>query len=107
VMINIAERFLSPGLNQENRATNPKWNLHRQPKSVNITIDKIKQLPRRSKTGIAGYDALGILVVECVNDGSQVKLITSPPAPQVQDNYHYATMIDRLRGIYDTRFAQI
>lgn len=107
VMVNIAERFLSPGLNQENRDSNPKWNLHRQPKSVNITIDKIKQLPRRSKTGIAGYDALGIVVVECANDGSQVKLLTTPPAPQVQDNYHYATMIDRLRGIYDTRFAQI
>jgi hypothetical protein len=107
VMINIAEQFLSPDLNKENRVQNPKWSTHSQPKSVNITIDKIKQLPRRSKTGIPGYDALGILVVECVNDGSPVRIHTAPPAPQAQDNYHYATMIDRLRGIYDTRFAQI
>jgi hypothetical protein len=107
VMINIAERFLSPDLNKENRVSNPKWSTHPQPKSVNITIDKVKQLPRRSKTGIAGYDAIGIVVVECVNDGSPVRLHAAPPAPQAQDNYHYATMIDRLRGIYDTRFAQI
>jgi hypothetical protein len=86
VMVNIAERFLSPDLNKENRVSKPKWSLHPQPKSVNITIDKVKQLPRRSKTGIAGYDALGIVVVECVNDGSQVKLHTAPPAPQAQDN---------------------
>jgi hypothetical protein len=85
-MVNIAERFLSPDLNKENRVSKPKWSLHPQPKSVNITIDKVKQLPRRSKTGIAGYDALGIVVVECVNDGSQVKLHTAPPAPQAQDN---------------------
>ena len=107
VMINMAERFLSPDLNKENRISNPKWSTHPQPKSVNITIDKIKQLPRRSKTGITGYDALGIVLVECINDGSPVRLHTAPPAPQPQDNYNYTAMIDRLRGIYDTRFAQI
>jgi hypothetical protein len=72
-----------------------------------ITIDKVKQLPRRSKTGIAGYDAIGMVVLSCMNDGSPVSLYTAPPAPQPQDNYHYTTMIDRLRGIYDTRFAQM
>ncbi len=107
VMINIADRFLSSDLNKENRATNPNWSTHRQPKSVDITLAKIKQLPRRSQTGVAGYDALGILVVDCVNDGSPVTLHTTTPAPQAQDTYHYTTMIDRLRGIYDTRFAQI
>jgi hypothetical protein len=107
VMINIADRFLSSDLNKENRTDNPKWSTHRQPKSVEITLEKVKQLPRRSKTGIGGYDAIGIVVVECVNDGSAVLLHTSHPAPQTQDNYHYATMIDRLRGIYDTRFSQI
>ena len=106
-MINIADWFLSPDLNKANRAANPDWSAHKQPRSVEITIDKVKQLPRRAKTGIAGYDAIGILVIECVNDGSPVKLHLTAPAPQPQDNYHYATMIDRLRGIYETRFAQI
>ncbi len=107
VMINIAETFLSPDLNKKNRKSDPDWSTHAQPKSVEITIDKVKQLPRRSKTGIAGYDALGIVVIDCVNDGSKVKLHTKAPAPQPQDNYHYTTMIDRMRGLYDTRFAQI
>ena len=107
VMINIANRFLSPDLNKGNRVAHPQWSTHPQPKSVAITIDKVKQLPRRSMTGIAGYDALGIVVVECINDGSPVVLYTAPPAPQAQDNYHYAAMLDRLRGIYETRFAQI
>lgn len=107
VMINIAETFLSPDLNKKNRRTDPDWSTHTQPKSVEITIDKVKQLPRRSKTGIAGYDALGIVVIDCVNDGSKVTLHTKVPAPQPQDNYHYTTMIDRMRGLYDTRFAQI
>jgi hypothetical protein len=106
VMINIADRFLSSDLNKTNRRTSPVWSTHPQPKSVEITIDKVEQLPRRSQTGIPGYDALGIVVVDCVNDGSPVILHTAPPAPQERDIYHYTAMIDRLRGIYETRFAQ-
>jgi hypothetical protein len=107
VMINIAEDFLSPDLNKKNRESEPVWSGHEQPKSVEITIEKVKQLPRRSQTGIAGYDALAVVVVDCINDGSPVRLHSRAPAPQPGDTYHYAAMIDRLRGIYDTRFAQI
>lgn len=107
VMVNIAERFLSPDLNKKNRAADPEWSRHEQPKSVDITIEKVKQLPRRSRTSDQGYDALCIVVVECANDGSPVELHTTHPAPQPGNTYHYAAMIDRLRGIYDTRFLQI
>lgn len=107
VMINIAERFLSSDLNKANRATAPQWSTHPQPKSVDITLAKVKQLPRRSATGAVGYDALGIVVVDCVNDGSPVRYHSKPPAPQAQDNYHFATLINRLQVLYDTRFAQI
>lgn len=107
VMINMAESFLSPDLNKQNRASHPVWSTHDQPKCVNITIDKVKQLPRRSKTGISGYDALAIVVVDCRNDGSAVALQTKEPAAQPQDAYYYASMIDRLQGIYAARFAQV
>jgi hypothetical protein len=107
VMINSAERFLSPDLNKGNRVQQRVWSEHDQPKSVEITIDKVKQLPRRSRTGIPGYDALAIVVVDCANDGSPVSLQTGPPAPQPADTYHYASMIDRLAAIYAVRFAQI
>jgi hypothetical protein len=107
VVINIADSFLSPDLNKKNRRSDPIWSAHDQPRSVEITINKVKQLPRRSKMGIPGYDALGIVVVDCRNDGSAVRLHTGRPAPQPQDTYHYAAMIDRLQTIYATRFAQL
>jgi len=107
VMVNAAEKFLSPDLNKKHRASDPEWSTHDQPKSVSIVIDKVKQLPRRSKPGMDGYDALSIVVIDCANDGSKVGVVTKPSAPQPQDVYHYASMIDRLRGLYDTRFAQV
>jgi hypothetical protein len=107
VMINIAERFLSPGRNLQIRTAAPIWNRHKQPKSTEITVNKVEQLPRRAQTGVPGYDALGIVVVDCANDGSPVMLHSAPPAPGPGDIHHYVMMLDRLRGIYDTRFAQI
>jgi len=107
VMVNIAEHYLSPDLNKKHRATDPEWSTHRQPKDAEITVAKVAQLPRRSKTGDQGYDALAIVVVSCINDGSSVTLFDGPPAPRPGENYHYAAMIDRLSAIYATRFKDI
>lgn len=107
VAVNAASRFLSPGINTPFDAHNLRWNHHKQPKSVAITVEKIKQLPRRSKPGSEGYDALAITVIDCANDGSLVSLHHGAPAPQPRDTYHYASMIDRLQGLYDTRFAHL
>jgi hypothetical protein len=107
VMINISRRFLSPDLNKHGRRSSPEWSTHEQPKSVDITISKLRQLPRRSKTGVAGYDALSIAIVDCVNDGSPVRLHKQKPAPQPGETYHYDSMIDRLAGIYAARFSQV
>lgn len=62
---------------------------------MNIAIGKVRQLVRRSK------------VVDCPDEGAEVRLVAKPPAPQPHDVYHYSSMIDRLRGLYDTRFAQV
>jgi hypothetical protein len=107
VAINAASRFLSPGKNSPYDAGNLRWNDHKIPGVVTKTIDKVKQLPRRSKPGEVGYDALSIVVIDCANDGSAVSLVSAPVGPPPQDTYHYASMIDRLRGLYDTRFAQV
>ncbi|CCV15046.1 hypothetical protein [Mesorhizobium sp. STM 4661] len=106
-MVNIADHYLSPDLNKKNRVTDPDWSQHKQPRDAQLAIDKIKQLPRRSKAGDVGYDALSIVVVDMPNDGSLVKLIKSPPAPQHGDIYYYDTMIARLSGIYATRFKDL
>jgi hypothetical protein len=106
-MVNIATRYLSPDLNKQNRALQPMWSTHDQPRDAQLAIDKVGQLPRRSRTGDAGYDALSIVVIECTNDGSRVTLVEKPPAPQAGDIYHYASMIDRLSHIYATRFKDL
>jgi hypothetical protein len=106
-MVNIAQRYLSPDLNKRNRDSDPEWSTHAQPRSAQLAIDKIKQLPRRSKVGDTGYDALAIVVIDMVNDGSPVSIESAPPAPQPGDIHHYDTMIARLSGIYATRFKDL
>lgn len=104
VMVNIAKNYLSPDLNKKNRDTDPEWSIHKQPRDAQLAIEKALQLPRRSKTGDVGYDALSIVVISSTNDGSPVELISDAPAPQRGDIYHYESMIDRLGHIYSTRF---
>jgi len=106
-MVNIAEHYLSPDLNKKNRANDPEWSRHKQPRDAGLAIEKIKQLPRRSKVGDSGYDGLSIVVIDMPNDGSPVALIETPPAPQMGDIYRYDSMIARLSGIYATRFKDI
>ncbi len=106
-MVNIADRYLSPDLNKRNRIDAPEWSAHDQPRSAQLAIDKVRQLPRRSNVGGMGYDALSIVVVDMVNDGSPVSLVTGPPAPGTGDIYHYDAMISRLSAIYATRFKDL
>jgi len=107
VMINIATRYLSPDLNKKNRQGDPAWSTHNQPRDASLAIEKIRQLPRRSRASDMGYDALAIVVVDCANDGSPVTLVNSPPAPAAADIYHYPLMIDRLNHLYATRFKDL
>ncbi|TCU75272.1 hypothetical protein EDE08_103492 [Bradyrhizobium sp. R2.2-H] len=106
-MVNVAENYLSPDLNKKNRSSDPEWSKHRQPRDAQLAIDKIKQLPRRSKVGDVGYDAISIVVIDMANDGNAVKLIEGPPAPPKGDIYNYDNMIARLSGIYATRFKDL
>ncbi|MFN3720824.1 MAG: hypothetical protein ACK4UW_18165 [Rhizobium rhizophilum] len=106
-MVNIAEHYLSPDLNKKNRASDPEWSKHKQPRDATLAVDKIRQLPKRAKTGDTGYDALAILVIDCRNDGSEVSLVEAAPAPKPGEIYYYDSMIDRLAHIYATRFKDL
>ncbi|WP_370197168.1 hypothetical protein [Aurantimonas sp.] len=107
VMINAADDFLSPGRNDRITTDGPVWNRHRQPRATITAIEKVRELPRRSRLGTTGYDALAIAVVSCRNDGSPVPLVTDPPAPQPGDIDHYDSLIERLTHIYATRFSHL
>lgn len=108
VMLNNASEFLSPGLNKHDLRVNPPVvNHHKQPAATKAVEEKLRELPTRTKTSEEGYDALGIVVVDCVNDGTPVTVVTKPPAPPPSDLYHYDQMVRRAAQIYDTRFASI
>jgi hypothetical protein len=107
VMVNIADRFISSDRNSGREPRDFKWNEHPQPRFVEITMDTIEQLPRRMRSGEDGYDALGVVVVHCLNDGSRVRIHRAAPAPQPDELYHYAAFIGRLRGFYESRFGHL
>jgi hypothetical protein len=94
VMVNLAREFHSPTTNT-GTAT-----IHRQPDVTERVIEKVEELPRRSGPEQPGFDALAIVVVDCANDGTPVKLIEHPPAPGRADIFHYDQMIQRLAGQY-------
>jgi hypothetical protein len=103
VCINAARRYLSPDRNKRPLGE-PTWSDNPQPKSTEITLAKVKEIPRRSKSEGEGYDAIGIILVDFHNDGSPVRIIDAPPAPGHGDIFYYDRMIDRICGAYTTRF---
>ena len=107
-MINSSPTFISPGLNPKGPlvadvvvSTNP------QRRSTEITVAKVRELPKRDRPGTEGFDALGIVVVMCANDGSPVLFDCEPPAPDAHDSDSYDMMIHRLVHQYESRFGHI
>lgn len=108
VMVNFAEHFLSPGRNKfDLRRRRPDISVHSQPGVSERVVEKIHEMPRRTKPGEQGFDALAIVVVDCGNDGSPVRLVERPPAPQPGDIYNYARMIQRAAQAFEARFRTI
>lgn len=110
VMVNMADEFISPGRvgycpHCGHRVV--PVNKHKQPADGAGVIEKVKQLPRRASVKDTGFDALTIVTVDCRNDGSPVKLVTDPPAPQPGDIFHYDQMIARLAQVYESRFPRV
>lgn len=104
-VVNIADTFISPG--RQGRDSAPVVNRHKQPEATESLIAKLRELPRRSSPGESGFDALGIMVIVLVNDGSPVTVHSGPPAPQPGDQDTYASMILRAASLYDYRFSSL
>lgn len=108
VMINVAPEFVSTDLNKwDLTQMPPRRSGHKQPRDAELVVEKMKQIPRRSKLGDNGFDAMAMIAVDCRNDGSPVRLVDGPPSPAQDDIFSYASMISRLGHIYSTRFAQL
>lgn len=104
-IINVADRFISPIINPEYPLTGEKeWSQHNQPKDALGAVNKVSQLPRRTSDDGVGYEGLGIILVDCPNDGSAVEVAAEPEVPE---NYAYDRMITRIANEYDVRFRNI
>jgi hypothetical protein len=103
VMVNIADRFISPELNKSGGAL--RVTQHKQPRATESVIEKVLEIPRRASTSAQGFDALAIVLVECTNDGeTPVRIVETPPAPQSGSPVHYDSMIARVMQLYESRF---
>jgi hypothetical protein len=111
VMINLSEIFVSPDRNRRSLTVDAPAlvSTHHQPHDTIRTLDKISEIRRRSGpgTGRAGFDALGVMLVSMVNDGSPVEVVREPPAPSMTSEYHYDQLIGRAAHLYDASFGQI
>ena len=109
VMINLAETFISPDRNKHDLSSlPPKITTHKQPRAAEAVIQKVREIPRRTKTGDEGFDALAIVVVDCRNDGSPVTVVEArQPAPPPGDIFQYESMIRRVGQLYEARFPRV
>lgn len=107
-LVNVAETFVSPDMNKWSLAENrPHVSRHNQPRDALQIVAKLLELPRRSNARDDGYDALAIGMVDCRNDGSEVRAVTEPPAPPPGNPYNYEQFITRMSLLYATRFASV
>jgi hypothetical protein len=107
VMINIAETFISPIRNPwPLREHETAVSLHKQPANARSVVRKVLELPRRSGIGTTGFDAFGIAIIDCANDGHPVTGVEGalePAAPGLA----YEDFVMRLAHLYETRFSAL
>jgi len=104
VMINGASTFVSPDSNRRPLGEGqplPKVTPLRQPGATEFVVSKVSELPTRTRPGYEGYDAVGIVVVDCPNDGTPITVIEGPSAPNPSSLFSYESMIRRVVHQYD------
>jgi hypothetical protein len=104
VMVNGAPTFISPDSNRRLIGLDqppPKVTKLRQPRSTEFVLGKVGELPTRTRPGHEGYDAVGIVVIDCPNDGTPVSVVAGPPAPATNSLFSYESMIRRVTNQYD------
>lgn len=110
VQVNASDTFISPNPTNVRlmmMGHDPVLTIHKQPADTKRVLDKVGEIPRRSNTSDQGFDAIGVTVLDIVNDGSDVEIDNLPPAPQPGEPFHYGSMIVRMAHEYDSKFARI
>lgn len=108
ITVNIADRFLSTSRNKHFvKEDTAMWSFDPQPERAASTIAKMRQIRRRSKPGMQGFDAMGIVLIEFRNDGSPCVIWDTPPAPTAGDSDNYSNMIERIASQYASKFSAL
>lgn len=108
VQVNAAPKFASPIINNRPLSGEPPtMTIHKQPGDTIRVLQKVSEIPRRSASSEVGFDGLGVTVIDFQNNGGDVRVVQSPPAPQPGDHFHYSGMIVRMANEYDTLFGKI
>lgn len=97
-VVNAAPFFRSPGSEKETKhnATAPEA-------VVRMLGDA---LPTAQQAPTLGYDAVGVTVVSCRNNGSPVEVVTGPPAPTSKQHHNYDRMIHTICAAYRAKFGR-
>jgi len=102
VLINSADSFISPIINRTGaNGPNLEVTKHKQPTDYQSVVQKVRELPLRSYTKEFGFDAVGIVLMHCANDGTPVAVVDDPPTLR---DYEYDRMIKRVASLYEARF---
>ncbi len=109
VLVNAASTFLSTDLNKRDLRNEPAVvSQHRQPGDAEKVVTGLRDLQRRTQISDSGFDAIGVVVVDCKNDGSAITRVSScPPSPLPNDDFAYTRFINRIAQLYATRFKEI
>jgi hypothetical protein len=108
VMVNAAGTFRSSDRNKFDLSVHDATvNTHVQPSATLRVLQKVNELRVRTRPGQEGFDAIGVVVVDCANDGSPVTVLSTPPALPPSDDLHYDQMVRRVAHLYDTQYASI
>ncbi len=98
-LVNAASTFKTPS--GDGRQTNK----HDQPEDAEKVVEMLSTaLPMVTETPQYGFDAIGVTVIECRNDGSPVTVVSASPAPKTSDHVHYERMIRLVCSSYRSRF---
>jgi hypothetical protein len=107
-MINFSTEFISPDRNKHAlTSAKPVVSKHSQPGATVRALAKVGEIRRRTRVGEEGFDALAAVVIDCRNDSSPVRLVSTPPAPAPGEILHYESMIRRVAQTYEARFASL
>ena len=107
VMINCAETFVSPGRNKgAPKKADVEVSEHRQPDVALKVLEKVMELKRRTGEKDNGFDAIGVTMIDCRNDGSPVT-IADGMNQRIAAILRYEELVQRLALLYATKFAGI